>query len=48
MLTEMNNTPVGRIGAEKPEDTAEKLARAVEEAPEKGRLFRFLDFREGS
>ena len=46
MLTEMNNTPVGRVGAEKPEDMAEKLIKAVEEEPDKGRLFKFLEFDE--
>ena len=47
MLTEMNNTPVGRIGAERPEHTAEKLVKTVEEEPETGRLFRLLEFDEG-
>lgn len=44
MLTEMNNTPVGRVGSERPEDMAVKLIRAVEEEPEQGKIFRFLEF----
>lgn len=42
MFTEMNNTPAGRVGSERPEDMAARLIRAVEET-EQGKIFRFLE-----
>ena len=47
IFTEMNNTPTGRAGAERPEHMAKKLIQTVE-GQEPGRLLRFLAFGEES
>ena len=43
MLTEMNNTPTGRVGAQKPEEIAGKLIEAVEGEETEGKVFKYLE-----